>query len=66
MRRVPVDVVVRTLARSGITANARQIRNWTLRRHISHTRQGYDLHEVLRYVESRGLERHAAEADKVA
>lgn len=55
MRRVPVDVVLSTLADSGITANARQIRNWRLRGHITRTREGYDLREILTYLTNRGV-----------
>lgn len=55
MKRVPVDVVLSTLAHSGIAANARQVRNWRLRGHISRTREGYDLREVLAYLVSRGV-----------
>jgi hypothetical protein len=60
MRRVPVEAVILVLAQEGIEANARQIRNWRLRGHITRTREGYDLREVLAYVDSRGLSRHAA------
>lgn len=60
MKRVPVDVVIAMLAQAGITANARQIRNWRLRGHITRTAQGYDLREVLAYLEARQMERHAA------
>lgn len=55
MNRVPVDVVLSALAHSGIAANARQIRNWRLRGHITRTREGYDLREVLTYLTSRGV-----------
>jgi hypothetical protein len=53
--RVPVDVVLFMLAQSGIHANARTIRNWRLRGHITRTREGYDLAEVAEYVIKRGL-----------
>lgn len=55
MKRVPVDVVLSTLAHSGIAANARQIRNWRLRGHITRTHEGYDLCEILSYLTSRGV-----------
>ena len=57
MKRVPVDLVVLALAQSGITVNARQIRNWKLRGHITRTDEGYDLTEILAHVERRGLDR---------
>lgn len=60
MRRVPVDVVLAMLTQGGICANARQIRNWRLRGHITRTREGYDLREILDYLDARGLSRHAA------
>jgi len=60
MKRVPVDVVLAMLAHGGIEANARQIRNWRLRGHISRTKDGYDLREILTYLDARGLSRHAA------
>lgn len=60
MKRVPVDVVLAMLAQGGIEANARQIRNWRLRGHITRTRDGYDLAEVLAYIDTRGLSRPAA------
>lgn len=66
MSRVPVDVVIAMLAQAGIKANARQIRNWTFRGHITRTARGYDLREVLAYIEARGLERHAADTGMVA
>jgi hypothetical protein len=55
VNRVPVDLVVLVLAQSGITVNARQIRNWRLRGHITRTTDGYDLTEVLAYIERRDL-----------
>lgn len=57
MKRVPVDLVVLVLAQSGITVTPRQIRNWTYRQHITHTNDGYDLTEILAYLEHRGLDR---------
>lgn len=60
MKRVPVAVVILLLAQEGIHANPRQIRNWRLRGHITRTEDGYDLAEIAAYVESRGLQRHAA------
>lgn len=60
MKRVPVDVVLAMLAQGGIQANARQIRNWRLRGHITRTREGYDLREIVAYLDARGASRHAA------
>lgn len=60
MKRAPVDVVLVMLAQGGIQTNARTIRNWRLRGHITRTRDGYDLREILDYIDSRGLSRHAA------
>lgn len=60
MQRVPVDLVVLTLTQSGITATPRQIRNWTYRGHITHTREGYDLGEVLAYLDNRGRATNAS------
>lgn len=60
MKRVPVDVVLLMLAQGGIEANARQIRNWRLRGHITRTKDGYDLREIVAYLDARGVLRHAA------
>lgn len=60
MKRVPVDLVVLMLAQGGIQANARQIRNWRLRGHISRTSEGYDLREIVKYLDTRTASRHAA------
>lgn len=60
MKRVPVDIVVLMLAQGGIEANARQIRNWRLRGHITRTEEGYDLREIITYLDARGVLRHAA------
>lgn len=65
MQRVSVELVVLALAQSGIAANPRQIRNWTHRGHITRTRDGYDLTEVLAYAERRSLERQDS-PDRVA
>lgn len=54
-RRVPVDVVIVMLTQSGIPANARTIRNWRLRGHITRTRDGYDVFEVVEYLAKRGI-----------
>ena len=51
--RVPVDLVILMLAQSGIPTNARTIRNWRLRGHISRTKDGYDLEEIVKYLDSR-------------
>lgn len=53
MKRVPVELVILLLAQSGIHVNARQVRNWRLRGHITRTREGYDPVEILAYVEPR-------------
>lgn len=60
MKRVPVDLVVLMLAQGGIQANPRQIRNWRLRGHITRTKDGYDLREILAYLDARDTSRHAA------
>lgn len=60
MKRVPVDVVIVMLAQGGIAANARQIRNWRLRGHITRTSEGYDLREIVNYLDARDASRHAA------
>jgi hypothetical protein len=60
MKRVPVDVVLLMLAQGGIQANARQVRNWRLRGHISRTKDGYDLREIVAYLDARDASRHAA------
>lgn len=51
--RVPVELVLLMLAQSGISTNARTIRNWRLRGHITRTKDGYDLHEVVAYLDQR-------------
>lgn len=56
VNRVPVDLVVLALAQSGITTTPRQIRNWKLRGHITRTNDGYDLIEVLAYIDRRSLD----------
>ncbi|TCO57138.1 hypothetical protein [Actinocrispum wychmicini] len=53
MKRVPVDLVILTLAQSGLRVTARQIRNWKLRGHITRTDDGYDLAEIRAYVRGR-------------
>lgn len=60
MKRVPVDAVILMLAHGGIHANARQIRNWRLRGHITRTKDGYDLREIVAYLDAREASRHAA------
>lgn len=60
MKRVPVALVINVLAQSDIHVNARQLRNWRLRGHITRTRDGYDLREILKYLDARGLSQHAA------
>lgn len=60
MKRVPVDLVVLMLAQAGIEANARQVRNWRLRGHITRTSEGYDLREIVAYLDAREASRHAA------
>lgn len=60
LTRVPVDLVVLMLAQDGIQANARQIRNWRLRGHITRTGDGYDLREIVAYLDARNASRHAA------
>lgn len=41
------------LAKSGLQVNARTVRNWRLRGHITRTKAGYDPVEILAYVERR-------------
>lgn len=60
MKRVPVDMVILMLAQGGIRVNARQIRNWTFRDRITHTKDGYDLGEIVAYLDAREASRHAA------
>jgi hypothetical protein len=60
VKRVPVDMVILMLAQGGIEANARQIRNWRLRGHITRTSEGYDLGEIVAYLDAREASRHAA------
>lgn len=51
VRRVPADLVLHTLRQSGTDLKPASLRNWARRGHISRTDDGYDLTEVLRYVE---------------
>ena len=60
MRRVPVELVIVMLTQAGIHANARQIRNWRLRGHITRTEEGYDLREIVNYLDARQVSRRAA------
>lgn len=60
MKRVPVDLVIMMLAQDDIHVNARQIRNWRLRGHITRTKDGYDLREIVTYLDAREASRHAA------
>lgn len=62
MKRVPVVLVILMLAQGGIHVNARQIRNWRLRGHITRTTEGYDLREIVDYLDRRSARRHADEA----
>lgn len=59
MKRVPVDLVILMLAQDGIQVNSRQLRNWKLRGRISRG-EGYDLQEIVGYLDARGVLRHAA------
>lgn len=54
MRRVPASSVLVLLRRSGIHLTPAGLRNWTRRGHISApTAEGYDLREVLAYLDRR-------------
>lgn len=53
MKRVPSDLVLLALRQSGVELKPTSLRNWTDRGHITRTRSGYDLTEVLAYVDRR-------------
>lgn len=53
VKRVPFELVCLLLAQEGIAVNARTVRNWTLRGHITRTSEGYDLREILSYLDLR-------------
>lgn len=67
MTRVPSDLVRLVLAeeaartgRPHLVIKAASLRNWTRRGLITRTPEGYDLHEVMAYVDGREDRRRAA------
>lgn len=53
MRRVPSAVVLAMLGQDNVQLRPTSLRNWTHRGHITRTRDGYDLLEVVRYLDRR-------------
>jgi hypothetical protein len=51
--RVPIDVVLYALRRTGLDVTAGAVRKWTFRGHITHTADGYDLEEIRDYLTRR-------------
>lgn len=53
MTRVSAALALLALRQSGYDITASGLRNWTYRRHITRTAEGYDLREILRYLDTR-------------
>ena len=53
MTRVPASLALLALRQSGHQLTASGLRNWTARGHITRTRDGYDLREILDYLDTR-------------
>lgn len=53
MTRVPADVVLEMLRQDGHHVGTTNLRNWTFRGHITRTKDGYDLDEVIAYLDRR-------------
>lgn len=53
MARVPASLALLTLRQSGITLSPATLRKWVERRHITRGPGGYDLREILDYLDRR-------------
>lgn len=53
MNRVPASLALRMLHRSGVTITAATLRQWVHRGHITRTDAGYDLGEIVDYLDRR-------------
>lgn len=53
MRRVPASLALLALAQSGYHVKPGTLRAWVARGHLTRGRGGYDLAELLAYVEDR-------------
>lgn len=53
MKRVPARLVRLLLEQSGRPIAPDSLRNWTRRGHITRTAEGYDLREVVAYLDRR-------------
>lgn len=58
MTRVPAALALLALSQSGVQIKASSLRNWTYRRYITRTREGYDLREILAYLDTRRADQH--------
>ncbi|GAB3437416.1 hypothetical protein [Actinophytocola sediminis] len=53
MRRVPASLALLALRQSGHEIASATLRSWVHRQHITRTADGYDLGEILDYLEGR-------------
>lgn len=51
--RAPADLVILLLAAEQIVIRPTSLRNWTHRGHITRTAEGYDLREIVNYLDRR-------------
>lgn len=62
MQRVPAHLALRLLHDSGYTITAGALRQWVYRGHITRGKGGYDLAEIVAYLDAR--ERAAASSTR--
>lgn len=60
MTRVPAPLALLVLRQSGHQLTSSGLRNWTARGHITRTRDGYDLREIVTYLDTRRADQRQA------
>lgn len=56
MRRVPASLALLALHQSGYPIKAGTLRQWVRRGHITRTADGYDLAEIVTYLDRRNAD----------